>query len=80
MDRLGALRGHRAELATLADPDWFAVGWIVLGLGNLFSGLGTAGLWLVGGIVLVATVVTLLVLQRREARTPVTVESEVQTA
>lgn len=52
------------ELATLADPDWYAVGWLVLGGGRLLAGLGNAWLWALGVLVLVLTVVVLLLVQR----------------
>ncbi|MFC7431554.1 MULTISPECIES: PTS transporter subunit IIC [unclassified Agrococcus] len=53
------------ELATLADPDWYAVGWILLGLGSLLAPLGAAGVWIIAGAVLAITVVVLVVLGRR---------------
>ena len=53
------------ELATLADPDWYAVGWILLGLGSLLAPLGAAGVWVIAGVVLAITVVVLVVLGRR---------------
>ncbi|WP_127572195.1 PTS ascorbate transporter subunit IIC [Georgenia faecalis] len=53
------------ELATLADPDWFAVGWLVLGAGNVLAPLGAAAPWIIAGAVLVVTVAVLVVLSRR---------------
>lgn len=53
------------ELATLADPDWYAVGWILLGLGALLAPLGAGGVWIIAGIVVAITVVVLIVLGRR---------------
>ncbi|QCR18205.1 PTS transporter subunit IIC [Agrococcus sp. SGAir0287] len=53
------------ELATLADPDWYAVGWILLGLGSLLAPLGAGGVWVIAGVVLAITVVVLVVLGRR---------------
>lgn len=52
------------ELATLADPDWYAVGWILLWLGKLFSGLGNSGIWIVGALVLGITVTILFIANR----------------
>lgn len=60
--------GTAPELATLADPDWFAVGWIIIGLGSLLAPLGTWAIWIIAGIVLAITVVILLVLGRRAKR------------
>ena len=53
------------ELATMADPDWYAVGWLVLGIGKAFGGLGTGGLWAVGAVVLAVTVAVLLVARNK---------------
>ncbi|MCH1881644.1 PTS transporter subunit IIC [Agrococcus sp. ARC_14] len=53
------------ELATLADPDWFAIGWIVLGVGHLLAPLGVWAMWLIALAALAITVVVLLVLGRR---------------
>lgn len=53
------------ELATLADPDWYAVGWILLGLGSLLAPLGAAGVWIIAAVVVAITVVVLVVLGRR---------------
>ncbi|GAA4287617.1 PTS ascorbate transporter subunit IIC [Georgenia daeguensis] len=53
------------EIATLADPDWYAVGWLVLGATQLLEPLGAAAVWVVAGAVLVATVAILMVLSRR---------------
>lgn len=61
------------ELATLADPDWYIVGGILIGLAHLFSGLGPAAIWLVAGIWVVVTVVVLVVLgQRSKDKEPTT--------
>ena len=55
------------ELATLADPDWYAVGWLFLGLGKLCDGLGGAGLWILGAVTLVVTAAALLLVRGRTA-------------
>jgi PTS system ascorbate-specific IIC component len=52
------------ELATLADADWFAVGWLVIGMGTVFSWLGTAGIWVVAAVSLVVTVLVLVAVGR----------------
>lgn len=53
------------ELATLADPDWYAVGWALLGLAKLVSGLGPNGLWAIAGTIAILTVVILATINRR---------------
>ncbi|HIY67066.1 MAG TPA: hypothetical protein H9830_12425 [Candidatus Agrococcus pullicola] len=53
------------ELATLADPDWYAVGWLLMGIGSLLAPLGAAGPWVVAGVALVLTIVILVLLGRR---------------
>ncbi|WP_344339236.1 PTS transporter subunit IIC, partial [Agrococcus versicolor] len=53
------------ELATLADPDWYAVGWILLGLGSLLAPMGAAGVWIIAAVVVAITVVVLVVLGRQ---------------
>jgi len=60
------LYGHTApELATLADPDWYVVGWLMLGVNRLLAPIGSSGVWVVAAIVLAATVAVLLMLGRR---------------
>lgn len=53
------------ELATLADPDWYVVGWLLLAVNGLLAPMGTSAVWVVAGIVLAVTVAVLLVLGRR---------------
>ncbi|WP_129668965.1 PTS ascorbate transporter subunit IIC [Phytoactinopolyspora endophytica] len=62
------------ELATLADPDWYLMVLVVLGLGEVFSGLGENAALLVGMVVAAAFGVWLWVLKRiqRRAGEPVT--------
>lgn len=60
------LYGHTApELATLADPDWYVVGWLLLAVNRLLDPMGSSGVWVVAAIVLAATVAVLLMLGRR---------------
>ena len=56
------------ELATLADPDWYAVGWVLLGLAKLVSGLGPNGLWIIAGTVATLTALILTIINRRALR------------
>ncbi|MBB6172741.1 PTS system ascorbate-specific IIC component [Nocardiopsis mwathae] len=62
----GLLSGTAPELATLADPDWYLLVWLVAGVRPL---LGGAAVWAVPVIGLGATVAILLALGRRERRT-----------
>ena len=57
--------GTAPELATLADADWYAVGWALIGLGSLFAPLGAWAIWVIAAIVLAVTIVVLVVLGRR---------------
>jgi PTS system ascorbate-specific IIC component len=63
------------ELATLADPDWFAVGWLLMGVSALLAPLGAWSAWLVAGAVLVVTILVLVMLGRRPAP-PIDAEPE----
>jgi len=53
------------ELATLADPDWFVVGWLLFGLAAVLAPLGDWAMWLVPAAVLALTITTLVILGRR---------------
>ncbi|TNC18031.1 PTS ascorbate transporter subunit IIC [Georgenia sp. 311] len=64
----GLYRNTAPEIATLADPDWYAVGWLLLGATELLSPLGAAAAWVVAGAILVVTVAVLLLLGRRARR------------
>ncbi|WP_347755714.1 PTS transporter subunit IIC [Agrococcus sp. ProA11] len=55
------------ELATLADPDWFAVGWLLMGASTVLAPLGAWSAWVVAGLVLAITVAVLVLLGRRPA-------------
>ena len=61
----GMLSDTAPELATLADPDWYVIAWLVLGIGALFSGMGDAGIWMVPVVVTLIFVVWYLLLRRR---------------
>lgn len=53
------------ELATLADSDWYIVGWSLRGLGALLSPLGEGGLWVLAAAIVAVTVAILVLLGRR---------------
>ncbi|TDC55678.1 PTS ascorbate transporter subunit IIC [Actinomadura sp. KC345] len=53
------------ELATLADPDWYAIAWLMEAVDPV---IGDRSIWLVPAVALAATVVTLLLLGRAERR------------
>lgn len=59
--------GTAPELATLADADWYAVGWLLMGLGEPLDAV-PGGIWVLPAIVLAATVAVLIILGRRERR------------
>jgi len=61
----GMLSDTAPELATLADPDWFVIAWLVLGIGALASGMGDAGIWVVPAVVTAIFIVWYLLLRRR---------------
>ncbi|SFP68895.1 PTS system, ascorbate-specific IIC component [Amycolatopsis arida] len=61
----GALSGTAPELATLADPDWYAIVWLLQLVRPLVGG---AAIWVVPGVALAATVGVLMLLGRRERR------------
>ncbi|HWH37755.1 MAG TPA: PTS ascorbate transporter subunit IIC [Candidatus Limnocylindrales bacterium] len=61
----GMLSDTAPELATLADPDWYIIIWITLGIGALASALGDIGIWLVPAAFAVGFAVWLAVLKRR---------------
>ena len=57
--------GTAPELATLADADWYAVGWALIGIGSLLAPLGAWAVWVLAGAALVITIAILAVLGRR---------------
>ncbi|APX34044.1 PTS ascorbate transporter subunit IIC [Brachybacterium sp. P6-10-X1] len=61
--------GTAPELATLADADWYAVGWALIGLGSLLAPLGAWAVWVLAGAALVITIAILVVLGRRSSST-----------
>lgn len=61
----GMLSDTAPELATLADPDWYLISWILMGLGGLLAGIGDVGVWLLAGILVVVFAAWLAALKRR---------------
>jgi ascorbate PTS system EIIC component len=61
----GILGNSAPELATLADPDWYAIAWLLEATGGF---IGESTLWLVPVVALVGTAAVLLALGRREQR------------
>ncbi|GAA2594560.1 PTS ascorbate transporter subunit IIC [Actinomadura fulvescens] len=59
----GMYESTAPELATLADPDWYAIAWLLKALDPVVGG---AAVWAVPIAALAATAATLLVLGRRE--------------
>ncbi|TDD36063.1 PTS ascorbate transporter subunit IIC [Actinomadura sp. KC06] len=53
------------ELATLADPDWYAIAWLLKAVDPV---IGDGSVWAVPAVALAATVATLLILGRTEKR------------
>ncbi|PPF87534.1 PTS ascorbate transporter subunit IIC [Pseudoclavibacter sp. RFBJ3] len=64
----GLWSGTAPELATLADADWFVVGWALLGLGALLAPLGVWGAMIISVSVLLVTILTLALLSSRQKR------------
>ena len=61
----GLYESTAPELATLADPDWYAIAWLMEAVDPV---VGDRSIWLVPAAALAATVVTLLLLGRAERR------------
>ncbi|WUI03427.1 PTS ascorbate transporter subunit IIC [Spirillospora sp. NBC_00431] len=65
------------ELATLADPDWYAIAWLLKAVDPV---IGDGSVWAVPAVALAATVATLLVLGRTEKRRALTEDAATQDA
>lgn len=63
----GMLSDTAPELATLADPDWYLIIWVLIGLGALFAGIGDVGVWVIAGLLIVVFAGWLAALKRRGA-------------
>ncbi|SNS38514.1 PTS ascorbate transporter subunit IIC [Actinomadura mexicana] len=61
------------ELATLADPDWYAIGWLLKAADPVVGG---NSIWLVPAVAVGAMIITLLLLGRAEKRRAAADEEE----
>lgn len=61
----GLYENTAPELATLADSDWYALGWLLIGLGKPLEAI-PGGIWVLPAVTLAATVAVLVVLGRRQ--------------
>ncbi len=59
--------GTAPELATLADADWYAVGWLLMAAGEPLEAI-PGGIWVLPGLVLAGTVAVLVILGKRIRR------------
>lgn len=67
------------ELATLGDPDWYIIAFLIMGIGALFAGGDPAAMiWVTTAVVVVAVGIWLFVLKRKKVDVPVEVEVEVE--
>lgn len=57
--------GTAPELATLADADWYVIGWALIGIGALLAPFGTGAIWVLAVVALAVTIAILVVLGRR---------------
>src|SRR5699024_11471959 len=51
--------GTAPELATLADADWYAVGWALIGIGSLLAPLGNGAIWVLAVVSIVVSIANL---------------------
>lgn len=73
----GMLSDTAPELATLADPDWYILTWLVMGLAAPFTGGDPASMiWVTTGILVVLAAVWLYALKRRHIEEPVEVPAD----
>lgn len=57
------------ELATLADPDWYILAWLISLLNIPFAGMNpSAGIWIVTGLIVVIFAILLVILKRTVSR------------
>jgi ascorbate PTS system EIIC component len=68
----GMLSDTAPELATLADPDWYIITFLIMGLAAPFTGGDPAAMiWVATGIIIVLAAVWLAILKRRGIDKPV---------
>ncbi len=60
----GMLSDTAPELATLADPDWYILIWVMMGIGSIVAGLGPAALWIVPAVIAIVFAVWLVMIKR----------------
>ncbi|MDL4776528.1 PTS ascorbate transporter subunit IIC [Actinomadura xylanilytica] len=65
------------ELSALADPDWYAIAWLLKATDPVIGG---ASVWAIPVVALAATAATLLILGRRESRAAAEAEVAAETA
>jgi len=65
----GMLSDTAPELATLADPDWYVIAWLVLGIGSAAEAIGV-GIWLVPVVITVIFAVWYSILRKRVTDLP----------
>lgn len=61
----GMLGGTAPELATLADPDWYVMAWLMRGLG---APGGTAALWVIAAVYVLLFAAGVVLMKRYERR------------
>jgi len=65
------------ELATLADPDWYILAWLIMGVSAIFTGGDPAAMvWAATGVLMVVAAVWLWVLKRKGFEKPLEVQAE----
>ena len=73
----GMLSDTAPELATLADPDWYLITFLIMGISAPFTGGDPASMiWVATAIIVVAFAAWLFVLKRKGLDRPTTVDSE----
>ena len=67
----GMLADTAPELATLADPDWYILAWLIMGVSAIFTGGNPAVMvWATTGVLMVIAAVWLYVLKRKGFEKP----------
>lgn len=70
----GQLSDTAPELATLADPDWYILAWLIMGISALFAaGDPAAMIWVSTGVIMLIAAVWLYILKRRRVHEPLEV-------